>query len=358
LVREDHQQCNDVALYEGPTNSKADCEMKCLLDPSCRFFTLRKEEGKQAQCLTTSICRGKRSIKAQVFTYKNLLKAPPKEIKVIDLGMYDSGTNTLKETLLLNFPTCNGAGGSNQRSHLRSKFKVVTDLCLRFQSIYKHVNPAFLLESLSGVRRNKYQPDPHHAALVHSSEVVVLAMVRDPFSHLHSWNKAPYDIDRCKGKGKTKDQTWMTRPCTFYESRGSRGGGTSGGNFSSVVDLWNKYTNGYLDLQRSGLFKKVLIIRYEDLVLKPERIVAQIAESTGVPLDGELVLAERASKSTGHANGREKAVKKIKTRGWLQHISISVRPLICEQLNMTLGALLRYNNTDVCAAGRRRRQRR
>merc|ERR1712012_1265297 len=108
--------------------------------------------------------------------------------------------------------------------------------------------------------------------------IVVVAMVRDPLAQIKGWQKAPYGMTHCVAHCAETDTSsdcvdgtaWLVRPCSFkgYQpGKQHQGKGRSGGNFSSLPDIWNSYVQGYLRLRALGGYKAMEIIRFEDLVL-------------------------------------------------------------------------------------------
>ena len=45
--------------------------------------------------------------------------------------------------------------------------------------------------------------------------------------------------------------------------------GITGGAFRSLPGIWNSYTGGYVRLQEESGYKKVVLVRFEDLVTEP-----------------------------------------------------------------------------------------
>jgi hypothetical protein len=110
---------------------------------------------------------------------------------------------------------------------------------------------------------------------------LAVLMVRDPFDNLRSIKRAPYHLRQCF----KRNGSWMRERCSVLSRENSWLQREV--TFESVVHLWKDYVEGHYRLStRYG--KRVVLVRYEDLVRTPVEAVRRIANTLGVTMDGTL----------------------------------------------------------------------
>jgi len=257
-----------------------------------------------------------------------------------DLGMYGSGTNLFAATMRSNFNMCEQGRRQN---------------CVKFASMHKHSSPRAYLDAARGIKSDEKQAkyfDVGRPEFTKKASMVVTAMIRDPLSQLQSWKKEGYGLSHCiKLKGRLR---WLTEPCSFigyFPDKKQHGKGASGGNFDSLPDVWNGYVKGYRDMFNSGIFKDVVLIRYEDLVMHPEGEVARVALALGLPVPKTVSVKEDKAKAHGNPNNRDSAVAHILKRSFVASYSAEELRHVCELLDLSLVKEVGYEVPE-CGAER------
>lgn len=149
------------------------------------------------------------------------------------LGMFNSGTNAMKETLM----GCAGDalhvyGGKQTKYHWK---------------FWKHLHPS--------------QPD-----FKLYNETVYIIMVREPFAWVEATKRKPYDL-RCSRLDST--------------CRMKHDGVDS--TFPSLMQVWLSYMNAYITLKQEYP-TQVIIVHYEDFLTRWKEVREALARS-GVPLE-------------------------------------------------------------------------
>lgn len=232
------------------------------------------------------------------------------------LGLQDTGTNLLYQMLMINLG-----------SHLT--FYDSTTLTPHGQyrtGIWKHSNIKELYDyNASALER------------MSDDKVVAFMMVRDPMSWLQSVSKAPYELSSCTG-----GQDWLTRPCLHRVPAGYNQAPPK--QFSNLEEVWNAWTSAYEHYYKNGL-ERGLVIRYEDLVLEPERTMDVIAAKLNMDKpDSGWSIAEKSAKYHGDSHGRLEAIKKIESKSFLSSYVGSEVEDSCARLDPKLLDLLTYKS--------------
>lgn len=217
------------------------------------------------------------------------------------LGPFDTGTNLFQTTAEMNFPQ------------------------MRQVEIWKH--------TLTDVDRIANKVQMNLPSGRKRSNTVVVAMLRSPISTIVSWKKAPYDLDDCLNRAWVN----LDKPCDGFFNVISNP--SSRTRFTSIMDVYNKYVQQYLDLKAAKVFKEVLLINYEDLVLDPLRVMQEFARASNITVPQSIQLIERPAKNFGKPVGRQEAIKKIHEREYLHDLAphqSSVLTLLCKGINGSL----------------------
>lgn len=200
------------------------------------------------------------------------------------LGMFDSGTNLFGATLEANIGydqmalVCPGAAWGLEGYHCHFP---------------KHTPPSALVSYLS---------KEHHDQKV-SGDFVIVALVRSPLAQIEGWEKAAYDLrSSCLQPWRIEEQEKMDCNISFEDHKVER--------FSGLTGLWNAYTQAY-DALRSRHTGKVFIVEYEQLVLKPEPIIQEVAAALGTKLMGPFRTIQAPAKKHGLSRGRQDALARL-----------------------------------------------
>jgi len=331
-----------------------ECEDRCLADSACKFFSTWQDAVINTfQCKLTTHCDRLEKNLAMTWTYANNRYKQPRVIRFQILGMYDSGTNALMDTLALNFPMCSH---KREKGYLSEYFLPAREYCLQHTEIYKHSTPQEIAKAMRGESTDPGFSFDTFKTL--AADVPVLAMVRDPLAQINGWDKAPYGMKACKCFPRIKcswtvgNKQWLGRSCIVNETiinapESGYGGGKVFGNFSNIFDLWNAYSGGYMKLRNSSLFKVFEVIKFEDLVVNPEVAIPRLATALGVDPPATLTPATRSAKSHGKSKGREEAIEKIISRKWLLQYPPALLKLGCFELNPSLLKKFTYEH-DAC----------
>jgi hypothetical protein len=231
---------------------------------------------------------------------------------VVVLGQFNTGTNLLYKLFLQNF-------------HYAPQH-AVEDI-----TVWKHLRPAEL------------------ANLGIAKDVVLLVVLRDPLSWLQSMRKAPYDVHECveganPGGNRERDGFWIEQPCTL-ESKKFGGYTMPRVDLRGLADYWNLWTEEYDELPRYG-FDRVVLIRYEDLVLQTEDVLAEVGQAVGREPPATVVHVHGPAKPHGRANGRTEAMMKLKSKAYLRTYSQAEILAACEALDRALMNEHGYGDCD------------
>mmetsp|Transcript_27763 Transcript_27763/g.64146 ORF Transcript_27763/g.64146 Transcript_27763/m.64146 type:complete len:313 (+) Transcript_27763:67-1005(+) len=221
----------------------------------------------------------------------------------VTLGPMDSGTNLLKDLLRVNFPD---------------------QICLLRDMVWKHGNSG--VDDIYSQLHKKIGPN--------LSGVVLLHTHRAPLAQVVSWVKAPYELQSCVRDGMDD----MLKPCSATVSPldGFPNPNTLV-DFSSIMDVYNKYMEQYEMLDARGGFKATVSVGYEDMVLTPDKVLQEILDVFDpVAMPDELQTISGPSKTHGHAIGREAALLKLENRSYLTELSVGMHSKLCGLLNTTL----------------------
>jgi len=236
-------------------------------------------------------------------------KEPTQPTRFVLLGPMDSGTHLLAWMLLANFP-----------EQMKSACGLNTEGC---RWLWKHSLNA---DGIYGVLDNT-SGEP-------LQNTVAVAVVRSPIATVVGWRRDPWDLEDCVNR------PWkmMNKPChaRLYASRPNRHQGMGGDdlvslNFSSTMDVYNRYLNTYTRLKNDGKLKAMAIVAYEDLVLSPSIIVHRVASLMGWQAPRSVRLAFHTSKDGG--SSRNEAIHKLKERLHLKEAHEGL-PLLCRSLNV------------------------
>lgn len=249
-------------------------------------------------------------------TFASISKAA-KHVHVI--GLFNSGTNLLTKLLPKNF-------GDTVSS--------ANDV-----GFWKHSSIARLAAE-----------NPDFAATMAAKGAVAVAVTRQPLSWLQSMRKSPYDLTQCVHGWRSylTSSCTLPAPCHRYSTHcGHAVAFAHGGiHIDNLGAFWNQWTREYGALARYG-FQKALLVRYEDLVLDTEGVLARLAEMLALPAPRTVVQQHRSAKAHGRSSGRAAALAKLRTRSYLQLYAAGERERACSKLDA--GLLAAHDYATDCA---------
>jgi len=183
-------------------------------------------------------------------------------------GCYNSGTNFLSRLLTENLEVCLLQGTSpnwvfllaNVAYHL-TKWPT--------HSPFKDVYFNWFFPWTLGWKHTVVQPS--RIARARANDVVFLTVTKNPYAWLLSMYRRPYK----------RVETSTCDFADFVERRWPSVGRANRSRVSqTLVDVWNEKNRSYLDLARS---RPTEVLRYEDLLANPKRIMARVAQTHGIP---------------------------------------------------------------------------
>merc|ERR1719409_1973819 len=98
---------------------------------------------------------------------------------------------------------------------------------------------------------------------------------------------------------------------------------------------------GYLKLRELG-YKAVVLLKYEELVVDPARLVARFAKAIGLPPQRAVKAVDRAAKVHGDSNNHAKALQNIESGAHLKKYSAEELAATCRLLDPELLRLTGY----------------
>jgi hypothetical protein len=165
-------------------------------------------------------------------------------------------------------------------------------------------------------------------------------MVRSPISQMSSWKDNPYSLEPCF------DRSWseMTESCfantspewhDIVEGCDKNVKTDKSIEFDSSVDVYNRYLELYLQLQKDSRIGDVILIPFEDLVITPGAELTRIAEAMGWDVPEQIQIFEAEAKTHGSSKNREEALDHLDSREWLDGVEEDTLQSICALLNVT-----------------------
>jgi hypothetical protein len=250
------------------------------------------------------------------------------------MGMYNTGTNLLHYLLATNF--------GHQIGWYRSdRTQEDPKSCW----VWKHSN----LDLVKGGKVSGCH------------DTVALAMVRNPLAWLHSMKREAYDLNvctrhcpeapdghHCHSTRKYKmpqEKDWLTKSCQY--AKVNEQVALSGKAFDNIETIWSEWTRQFDSLSSYG-FNRTMVIRYEDLVMDTEGVLAKIASLANLTLPAKVRQIEMAVNPSIHVkNERQLAIEQIKNRSFLEMYkepnSTSLAS-VCARLDVA--AMRRHGYTD------------
>jgi hypothetical protein len=175
------------------------------------------------------------------------------------------------------------------------------------------------------------------------SNVIGIAMVRNPLSWLQSLHGCPYDLNDC-----VQGEDWLVRSCTYPAGIVSLMPQLQGVSYANVEDIWNQWTEDYTFL-RPQLFNRSMVLTYEEVVLNTHEILKQIASLANLRLPkhmqkvSQLMQNQAVPWAAETENQREIAAQKIKTSEFVNSFESTELDHMCTHLDSE--AMRRYGYT-------------
>lgn len=149
------------------------------------------------------------------------------------------------------------------------------------QRIGKLLKYEFMSGLLFELNKKKYlgwkhgKPKIREINKFESSPLTIVTITKNPYAFLLSLYKRPYHY---RGEKFTDFKDFLSRswPTILRENCGLQ-------RFSSPIDLWNEKNKAFLSLKHR-VNKKVINLRYEDVVKNPEEALLTLSKISGAPL--------------------------------------------------------------------------
>lgn len=244
-------------------------------------------------------------------------EGPERSIHV--LGLQDTGTNLLTSSLLLNFGPRLRYFDWSYKENATGNFG---------HGIWKHANIC-----------ERANASKEHMEMMRKENVTALIMVREPLSWLQSLRKAPYELKDC-----VSGEDWLQRPCTHPTPAGYRSG-VPAQQFVSLPFIWTEWVSAYQSWAECG-FAHALIIKYEDMVERPQEVLVSVANHLGIEVPSYWRIMDIPSKTHGMSLGRSEALNKIESKEYLNEYFGTDRIDSCKHLNREVQLSLNYTQCD------------
>merc|ERR1719482_1416935 len=115
--------------------------------------------------------------------------------------------------------------------------------------------------------------------------------------------------------------------------------------FNGVPAFWNEWTKDYEKLGNFG-FQSFVIVRYEDIVLHTEQVMADIAKAAHLPAPAVVHQQHGPAKSHGQSNGRAAAIQKLQSKSYMTGYTPTGKQTACSQLDQQLMHRHDYHECD------------
>jgi len=203
------------------------------------------------------------------------------------------------------------------------------------QHQYCRVNAHGLVRATDGVEGLPAFQHIMRAQGVELSNLVVVIVMKNPLGTLEAWNTAVKEREPCIARKKLEYGTPCQAADLAWDDKGSKALNHTV-KAKSTIDLYNRYMKFYGDLMKSNLFKAVVPIYHEDLVIYPSDQVMKVAEAMNWKPDGYYQFFEGMPVDGKPAAGRPLALEAMKGRLWATWIPQEVKDLWCSGLKLDL----------------------
>ena len=161
-------------------------------------------------------------------------------------------------------------------------------------------------------------------------KLLTIFLVRNPYSFLLSLHKNPYHLrPRVETFSEFLETRFKTLPRDGYSSQPR----------ITPIDIWNLKNRAYLEFSQEHP-DKTLLIHFEDLLEKPERVIHQIAQRMKVSFNPGFQNIERSTKNTSDRYADYKAYYGQEL--WKKKLSTEDKQFITEHLDLKLMESLGY----------------
>lgn len=196
-------------------------------------------------------------------------------------------------------------------------------LALLLQTNLRHVDYIRAKNPLSGynVPWGKHlRPLPYRETNLSPSDrlpedvdaILPIVVIRDPYYWMQAMCKAPYDVRWHKLANKRCPNLWNEDNLTAYpaNARTHQTDFQKIDYYDSLIDVWNQFFREYY---YNATFPR-LIVRYEDVVSRPERVVGAIRECIDMePSKRPFVYPMQPAKTHGNPAGFAESMQHLAT---------------------------------------------
>lgn len=228
--------------------------------------------------------------------------------KVVVLGMFGSGAQFVQEMIRNNL----GKPGSDGL-HVSDK-------------VWRHQHP-----------RRFSAGDPELAG------AVAVAVIRHPFSQLRSIQRHQEQWELSCTTPNISGSAGIDSSCGFSNATSQdvtlacREGGDISRCWASLPEAWNSYTASYKALRSQGIFKKVLRLRYEDVVENPRLALMWVGLAVGMH---PASIDEEISEAILWGNTGDKeytnSLRKLGRKAYGSNFSCTELKALCSRVNRGL----------------------
>lgn len=239
---------------------------------------------------------------------------PPNDQQLVLLGPMDSGTHLLSWLLQRNYPEQFGRACQGDSEGCKW--------------VWKH---SMGEDDIVKVLNSTIGPNLENTSII--------AMLRSPLALITGWRNDPWDMKNCVSRNWSS----MDEPCsarigasTPEDHVGLATSKIPELEFTSTMDVVDKYYAQYASLQRKGVFKNVMLVRYEDLVLAPKAITSSLGDSLGWERPAKVRISQEAVKNG--SRGRQEAIDRLRNRTYLGGIPAEDLQHICRLAHTIKGS--------------------
>ena len=169
-----------------------------------------------------------------------------------------------------------------------------------------------------------------------ASGVSTICLVKNPYSWLLSFYKSAHHYE--KTKWKSFEKFLVTELETLNRDRTPQ-------KRVTPVDLWNLKNQSYYDfyLQSSN----GLLVKFEDLVIKPEEVIGSISENFNIPRKQKTFANFQASTKSKAEQNHSTYKSYYLNENWKKQLSAEALRKINDELNWKLAINLGYEKITV-----------
>eukprot|EP00811_Abedinium_folium_P000552 NODE_10506_length_1346_cov_7.370796.p1 GENE.NODE_10506_length_1346_cov_7.370796~~NODE_10506_length_1346_cov_7.370796.p1 ORF type:complete len:385 (+),score=36.52 NODE_10506_length_1346_cov_7.370796:102-1256(+) len=201
----------------------------------------------------------------------------------------------------------------------------------------------------------------------------LVVVVRNPIAQIASLKRMPFNLWPCfpnlleecscfpSCSGSSARECRFSRDQKYYPCNEVKGGRNLSRNFAkaakdlppvgedvkypNLMEVWNSYVSGYFAL--AELTRRVVIVRYEDLVFTPDKVLANVSKAIGLPAPEHTpLLTGKARGFDSGSHDRAGSVKLITNKEYRKSFDAATLEAMCKGLSRSLLEKLGY--ADEC----------